>query len=85
MIVCRNVFCNDSNPDLIDQNWINITDKLYIGMYAFRFDSSDEVTITCTAFVCPGSDGSQNCTQVRWKKINQTSCTVPLSIDITFR
>ncbi|CAC5370283.1 unnamed protein product [Mytilus coruscus] len=60
----RNSSCDGSNPDLIEQKWTNKNDQLYIRMYAFRFDASDEVTITCRAFVCPGSDHSLNCTQV---------------------
>lgn len=59
----RNSSCDGSKPDLIDQKWTNKDDQLYIGMYAFRFDSSDEVTITCIAFVCPVSDRSLNCTK----------------------
>ncbi|CAC5370276.1 unnamed protein product [Mytilus coruscus] len=59
-----NTLCTDSSPNLIDQKWMNKTDHLSIKMYAFSFDSSDEVTITCRAFVCPGTDHSPNCTQV---------------------
>lgn len=59
----RNSSCTGSKPDLIDQKWTNKDDQLYIGMYAFRFNSSDEVTITCRAFVCPVSDRSLNCTR----------------------
>ncbi|VDI69245.1 Hypothetical predicted protein [Mytilus galloprovincialis] len=59
-----NALCDDFDPNIIDQKWTTKTDKLSIRMYAFRFDSSDEVTITCTAFVCSVSDQSPNCTQV---------------------
>lgn len=57
--------CNDFDSNLIDQKWVEKAGNLSIGMYAFRFDSSDEVIITCTAFVCSSSDKSSNCTRVR--------------------
>ncbi|CAG2187858.1 unnamed protein product [Mytilus edulis] len=56
--------CNDFDSNLIDQKWVEKAGNLSIGMYAFRFDSSDEVIITCTAFVCSSSDKSSNCTQL---------------------
>lgn len=54
-------------------------------MYAFRFDSSDEVTITCRAFVCSISDLNPNCTQVNkivhiQLQLKKRSLNVPQSV-----
>ncbi|CAG2185400.1 unnamed protein product [Mytilus edulis] len=51
----KNITCNDYDKALIEQNWTGNHTYLYIKIYGFKFVGSEEVTINCSARVCPES------------------------------
>lgn len=55
--------CNDTEEAIIDGKWSFNQKKLSIKMYGFKFVNSEDVTVTCTALVCP-SASSKLCKQL---------------------
>ncbi|XP_071177366.1 uncharacterized protein [Mytilus edulis] len=51
--------CNHYDSALIDSKWIGNQTVVHIKMYGFRFVDSQDVTINCSALVCPQVDACQ--------------------------
>ncbi|CAC5370137.1 unnamed protein product [Mytilus coruscus] len=51
--------CNESDSALIDNKWSGNLTVVHIKMYGFRFVDSQDVTINCSALVCPDANGCQ--------------------------
>lgn len=49
--------CTSKDNAIMENGWTITNDHTYsIDMYAFRFVDSKDVTIECSAFICPLSD-----------------------------
>lgn len=58
--------CENYDSALIDNKWSGTRQMVHIKIYGFRFVDSQDVTINCSALVCPDSN---NCQKVGFSEL----------------